>query len=670
MKRLLAVIAALMILSGCTTRAPMVPTITSTPRPTVTPLGKQSAYVEVTRIVIATETKILAPSSIATKIGIPTDTATPTNTPTPEPTPSPTHFPEATPDGLVLYYSFDTAGGNSVTDQSSQSNNGVVNGPTFTSNGRLGGAISFDGVNDFIFVPASANLNVSRRLTMMAYFNAEDYQDQRPILEWSLGVHMWVNVYGFQWNGKGTGANLIDVGGDGFNRVISVNDLPPGNWHHLAVAYDGDTGRAQVYLDGQLAQETLLKPAMLQTQYDLYMGTRPPIGPYFKGRLDEVRIYNRVLTGPEIASLAQAPLPESGTTITQGLPLRFARMMHTATRLLNGKILLVGGSRATDDFLSEVELFDPVTGTSSRVAPLHTSRHGHTATLLPDGRVLVVGGYTLPQQWLADAEVYDPAANTWTLLNPPHKHGVTHTTTLLKDGRVLVVGGCIGSSLCTDRVDLFDPQTNTWSEAASLPGDRASHTANLLDDGRVLVAGGGRGIDNVPLGGDALLYDPPTNTWAAAAPMVTMRLAAQSVRLADGRVLVTGGLNTENPANPVITSNTEVYNPISNTWTSTADLAGPRYQHNLVILSDGRVLAVGGERDPRNAWTTNSFVREIELYDPLTAIWHTVGNLPKPRTTAATELLSDGRVWLTGGWYMDTYWSDSWLIGAPSRTTP
>jgi N-acetylneuraminic acid mutarotase len=360
------------------------------------------------------------------------------------------------------------------------------------------------------------------------------------------------------------------------------------------------------------------------------------------------------------------PPSKLSVNVTPGTALQFPRTRHTATRLLNGKILIVGGSRASDDHLAEVELFDPLTGLSTLVAPLHTPRHQHTATLLPDGRVLIVGGYSLPQQWLSDAEVYDPIADAWTVVPPQHSHGVEHTANLMKDGRVLVVGGCIGSGVCTDRVDIFDYQANVWSEALPLPSDRASHTAQLLNDGRVLVAGGGRSIDNVPLGSDALLYDPQMNSWAAAAPMVTMRLQAQAVRLPDGRVLVTGGLDTENPSNPVLTASTEVYDPISNTWTSAGNLSQARYQHNLVLLADGQVLAVGGVRDEESHWTESSFIREIERYDPATGRWSIIGNLSLPRVYATATLVSDGRVWVTGGRYMETYWSDTWLIGMPT----
>ena len=251
------------------------------------------------------------------------------------------------------------------------------------------------------------------------------------------------------------------------------------------------------------------------------------------------------------------------------------------------------------------------------------------------------------------------------VVSPPHKHGVEHTATVMNDGRVLVVGGCIGDSLNTDRIDIFNPQINAWTEASPLPSDRCSHTARLLNDGRVLVAGGSGSVGNDLLGGDALLYNPQTNTWTATGPMVTMRRAAQAVKLADGRVLVTGGLDTENPLVPVLTSSTEVYDPISNTWTSTADLSQVRQLHSLVLLGDGRVLAVGGTRDSETAWNASSYVSEIEIYDPLTNRWCIVGNLPEPRVNATATLLPDGRVWVTGGRYLETYWSDTWLIGVP-----
>lgn len=79
-------------------------------------------------------------------------------------------------------------------------------------------------------------------------------------------------------------------------------------------------------------------------------------------------------------------------------------------------------------------------------------------------------------------------------------------------------------------------------------------------------------------------------------------------------------------------------------------------------------------RDADYLWNANSFVREIERYDPVANAWRTVGALPLPRAAAAAALLPDGRLWLTGGRTATASLSDTWLIGArvgsPSATCP
>jgi N-acetylneuraminic acid mutarotase len=337
-------------------------------------------------------------------------------------------------------------------------------------------------------------------------------------------------------------------------------------------------------------------------------------------------------------------------------------MWHTATSLADGRVLLVGGSQAVDDFLADVDIFNPATGQTSAAASLHRPRQAHSATLLQDGRVLVVGGYALPWQWLDDAEVYDPVQNTWTKAPPLYPHGVTHTATLMEDGRVLVVGGNIGSGLFTGRAEIFDPQTNAWVEAPALPAQRADHTAQLLNDGRVLVAGGQSDASGLA-GGDALLYDPEADAWAAAGPMVKPRIWAQSARLGDGRVLVTGGMTLEDMPQNTFTAHTEIYDPATNTWSAAMAMSQPRYSHFVFSLPNGEVVVVAGARDWECCWTGDSFVRAVEVYDLAADAWRIVADLPQPRAQAAAAATPDGCIWLSGGrWLYTTHAADSWLV--------
>jgi hypothetical protein len=66
------------------------------------------------------------------------------------------------------------------------------------------------------------------------------------------------------------------------------------------------------------------------------------------------------------------------------------RIGHTATLLLDGHVLITGGSNERP---ASAELFDPVTNTFTRTGDMTTGRFGNSATLLPDGRVLIAGGY-------------------------------------------------------------------------------------------------------------------------------------------------------------------------------------------------------------------------------------------------------------------------------------
>ena len=88
---------------------------------------------------------------------------------------------------------------------------------------------------------------------------------------------------------------------------------------------------------------------------------------------------------------------------------------HTATLLPNGTVLVAGGANGGGDHhvTRTAELYDPISRTWTGTAPLAGDRKGHTATLLLDGTVLVTGGTDHPTStgwhWLATAEVYGPS---------------------------------------------------------------------------------------------------------------------------------------------------------------------------------------------------------------------------------------------------------------------
>src|SRR5205085_1321848 len=224
----------------------------------------------------------------------------------------------------------------------------------------------------------------------------------------------------------------------------------------------------------------------------------------------------------------------NGNCTTTG-SLNGVRRVHTATLLLNGKVLVAGGDTGSI-YLATAELYDSATGSWSGTGNLITARSGHTATVFSNGKVLVVGGVN-SQNWLSSAELYDPASGTWMATGNMATARYFLTSTLLSNGKVLVAGGFNGIDRLVS-TELYDPGTRTWAATGNLHTKRMAHTATLLSNGKVLVAGGNSGANILA---SVELYDPATATWAVTASLATARFNHTATLLTDGKVLVTGG---------------------------------------------------------------------------------------------------------------------------------
>jgi Kelch motif len=313
-------------------------------------------------------------------------------------------------------------------------------------------------------------------------------------------------------------------------------------------------------------------------------------------------------------------------TGTMGTP----RINHAAVRLLDGRVLVMGGERGSNgETVTSVELYDPVTGTWSATGEMLKPHEGFPATLLRDGRVLV-GGIedTTENDAISTAEVYDPESGTWTATGQMigDGHG---TATLLRNGKVLVAGLS---------AQLYDPDSGSWTETGRMISPRYLHTAVLLFDGRVLVAGG----DVVPdiVVDSAELYDPDTGSWTAIANMRAKREPNGAFLQPDGKVLVLGSRAGG-------TQSAELYDPVNGAWIATGSMVAPRFDYAAASLADGRVLVVGGNENSGVLATT-------ELYDPGTGTWTSTAPMlrshgtPGERGTPAIPLL-DGTVLVAGG---------------------
>lgn len=345
-------------------------------------------------------------------------------------------------------------------------------------------------------------------------------------------------------------------------------------------------------------------------------------------------------TAPSSSPIEQVPASWTGT----GNMIE-ARTGHTATRLLDGRVLVAGGtgsptSEAPMNFLASAELYDPSSGQWSSTGPMTEVRALHTAVLLSDGKVLVLGGTACADFDgcpLFSAELYDPDTETWTATQPTTAGGWGRPATLLDDGTVLVVGGSIGS-LSQDNLEpigfaeLYDPITGQWSATDPLVQALVNQTATALLDGTVLVVGNST---------TALLYHVASGQWTTTPSMAGIRVGHTATRLPDGKVLIAGGM-----AGTGSSALAELYDPAAGAWIATGDMVEGRIYHTAAPLADGRVLVMNGVDSVIDRGVP---LTSVELYDPRIGQWTMTESMDLDRSGYTATLLDDGTVLVAGG---------------------
>ena len=328
--------------------------------------------------------------------------------------------------------------------------------------------------------------------------------------------------------------------------------------------------------------------------------------------------------------------------------LNTGRVRHTATLLSNGKMLVVGGSIWDGGHysgLASAELYDPATGAWSITGSLNVSRSGHTATLLPNGKVLVAGDGN------NTAEVYDPLTEAWSLTGSLPTSWFVEAATLLQNGKVLAVGGEYSNPI-TKTAELYDPATGTWSASGSFEtGSHLVQSATLLPNGNVLVLLGGDEDDFVWDPATSVLYDPNTRSWSRTAGLNTSRIDHTTTLLPDGDILVTGGWGFPCVANycySTVTNTAELYDPLNGRWRYTGNLSR-RSEHSATLLPNGKVLIAGGDNYAYDSSYTKATLKSAEVYDSTTATWSATADLNAPRYFHTATLLSNGKVLVVGG---------------------
>lgn len=268
---------------------------------------------------------------------------------------------------------------------------------------------------------------------------------------------------------------------------------------------------------------------------------------------------------------------------------------------------------------------------------------GVHSVMLYTGKVLVFGPNTPTL-----AYVYDPASGKATEADPPVDVECAAVVPL-SDGRILMVGGIAKGNVGITNIFLFDPRTLTWTAQPSTPLGRYYPVATRLADGRVVISGGTTttGATN----NTVEVYTPPPITGTVGTLVrVTDHVGTVFPRqylMPDGKVL------------EVNTNQTFLLDPATWAW---KQLPSQHHDHSgnetVALLPGGpagstKIIEAGGT-DWRTPFASNSFAETFDEANPA-AGWTDVTPLPETRGHMASTWTPDGKLVGVGGNSVDAF---------------
>jgi len=212
-------------------------------------------------------------------------------------------------DGLVLYLPFDEGSGNKAKDWSPNNFTATIQGATWTK-GQFGGALQFNGKDQWVEVAYNDKFNITEGITIGAWVmaNVPFNPEWRGILNAKKSTY---GPYLLQTGGAACGEIGIYFAG-AWTWLRTVHSLERDKFHHVVGTYDQKEG-LHIYYDGKLddgagsagAKKGKLDP---NTPEGLVIGHNYGLaGRFWDGVIDEVVLYNRALTAAEVAELYKNP---------------------------------------------------------------------------------------------------------------------------------------------------------------------------------------------------------------------------------------------------------------------------------------------------------------------------------------------------------------------------
>ncbi len=389
------------------------------------------------------------------------------------------------PPELVAAYSFNEGSGSTVADASGNGNTGAISNATWTAAGKYGDALVFNGQNSLITVSDAASLHLTA-MTLEAWVNPSEVSSAWRDVIYKGNDNYFLEVTS---NPGGYPAGGATLGG---SAVVTYGtaDVPVNSWTHLAATYDGSTVR--LYVNGALVSSQSHSGNIAPSSRPLQIGGDGILGQFFKGTIDEVRIYNTALTQSQIQSDMNTPIGAAlvSISVTAASPsiVVTGQQQFTATGTYSdGSHQDLTNSVTWTSSLPSVASVG-ATGMAMGVAVGNTTLHASSGSIYGIGNLGVTpGGFTIVAS-PASLSIAQGSHGTSTITTMA-MHGFLYQITLSATGaptgtsvsfnpNPIPAGGILGNSTMTITVGSSTP-TGTYPITVTGNGGGAQNSTTV-----------------------------------------------------------------------------------------------------------------------------------------------------------------------------------------------
>ena len=514
----------------------------------------------------------------------------------------------------VLALSFDEGVGTTANDSSGNGNNGTVLGAAWTTLGKYGGALDFNGVNAVVTVPDANSLDLTNGMTieLWVYPTATPTGWQSVVTKEIPGDGVYTMYANNSTNNRPYAGMMINGASQ---STTGTAQLAANTWTHLAMTYNGTT--LILYVNGVQVGSKAVTGNITTSAYGLTIGGAQLSTEFFKGRIDNVRIYNQALLAADIITLRDTAItlgprlaisqPTNGSTVSGGTVNVAYSVNGTGVGIDHAAFQLDGAPAVNDVTLDGVYQF-----TNVPYGP-HTLT-GYLA--LADNTKIV--GSDAPAFSFNNSDPADPSAPQISINSPTDGTVLSASTTLQATGidNIGVVGvqfyldnNPLGTEVTGNGVTtLFQSSWNTvgtangshvlTARARDLAGNQtvsASVTVTVANGANPATLGSWSAVMNWPLvavhmtlmpTGEFLIWDAwenqaqakvwnPTTQAFVSVPSLYGLFCSVHTLLADGRVIVAGGHDPALPNGEWGIRQTNVFDPFTKTWISEKNMSFP-----------------------------------------------------------------------------------------------